>query len=57
MATTAPTEGRAWFATGVDETAGHFGVDVASGLSDAEAAQRLSEHGPNALPKEPPPSV
>ncbi len=57
MATTAPTEERAWFATGVEETAGHFGVDVASGLSDAEAAQRLSEHGPNALPKEPPPSV
>ena len=46
-----------WHATSVADTAGRLEVDVAGGLSEAEAARRLATVGPNALPTEPPPSL
>jgi P-type Ca2+ transporter type 2C len=36
-----------WFALPPDEVARELGVDVATGLSAAEAAQRLERYGPN----------
>ena len=47
----------AWHAASVADTAGGLDVDIASGLSEAEAARRLATVGPNALPTEPPPSL
>ena len=44
-----------WYATTAEQTAVRLEVDVTNGLSSAEAAKRLAEHGPNALPGEPPP--
>ncbi len=38
---------RAWHALGHDEVSAHHAVDVSTGLSDAEAAARLAQHGPN----------
>ena len=45
-----------WYAVELDEVATRVGVDVDSGLSAAEAAERLRRDGPNALPEEKPPS-
>ena len=45
----------AWYATTAEQTAVRLEVDVTNGLSSAEAAKRLAEHGPNALPEEKPP--
>lgn len=39
------------------DVASALGVDPAEGLTDAEARSRLSEHGPNQLTAEKPPSV
>ena len=39
----------AWYTLAPGEVAGRLGVDPASGLSTAEAHQRLQEYGPNAL--------
>jgi Ca2+-transporting ATPase len=47
-----------WYALGQAEVPGKLGVVVDSGLSAAEAAERLRRDGPNALPvEEPPPAV
>ncbi len=41
-----------WYSLGGDEVAKRLGVDPDSGLSAAEAAERLRKDGPNALPAE-----
>ena len=41
-----------WYALSPDEVADRLGVDPASGLAAATAAQRLQKDGPNALPAE-----
>ena len=45
-----------WYALDPEDVASRVGVDVDSGLSAAEAADRLRRNGPNALPEEKPPS-
>ena len=50
-----PAEER-WYALEPEDVASKLRVDVASGLSGAEAAERLKRDGPNALPEEKPPS-
>ncbi|WP_126443937.1 cation-translocating P-type ATPase [Sulfuricystis multivorans] len=42
-----------WHAFDIDALTAHHSVDPQQGLSDAEAAARLSRHGPNALPATP----
>ena len=39
----------AWHARSADETARELHLDVARGLGSADAAERLAQHGPNAL--------
>ena len=51
----APAEQR-WYALEPADVANRLGVNVDSGLSAAEAAERLKRDGPNALPEEKPPS-
>jgi Ca2+-transporting ATPase len=51
----APAEQR-WYALEPTDVASRLGVNVDSGLSEAEAAERLKRDGPNALPEEKPPS-
>ena len=45
-----------WYALDPEDVASRLGVDVDSGLSASEAAERLRRDGPNALPEEKPPS-
>ncbi len=45
-----------WHAEPPATVARRLGVELAVGLSDAEAAKRLAEQGPNALAQKPPPS-
>jgi P-type Ca2+ transporter type 2C len=45
-----------WYALDPEDVASRLGVNVDSGLSAAEAAERLRRDGPNALPEEKPPS-
>ncbi len=45
----------AWYASSAQATASAVKVDPATGLSTAEAAQRLATNGPNALAAESPP--
>jgi P-type Ca2+ transporter type 2C len=45
-----------WYALDPEDIATRLGVNVNSGLSAAEAAERLRRDGPNALPEEKPPS-
>ncbi|MFP5503068.1 MAG: cation-transporting P-type ATPase [Candidatus Sericytochromatia bacterium] len=45
-----------WGALSPEEAASTLAVPLAVGLSDAEARRRLDEQGPNALPREGPPS-
>jgi len=54
---TTDTKAKAWYALTGDEAAAKLGVDPGSGLSAAEAADRLRRDGPNALPVEKPPSA
>jgi Ca2+-transporting ATPase len=46
-----------WFAVTADETCHRLGVDATTGLTAAEAADRLSQVGPNVLPAPVRPSV
>jgi Ca2+-transporting ATPase len=48
--------GQPWYALEPEDVASKLTVDVDSGLSAAEAAERLRRDGPNALPEEKPPS-
>ncbi len=47
---------RAWYALNPGDAARLLQTDPATGLSTSEAGRRLAEYGPNAIPKEPPPS-
>ena len=49
----APTAATAWHASALDELASRLATDVHRGLTDAEAARRLADHGPNALAEPP----
>jgi Ca2+-transporting ATPase len=51
----APVEQR-WYALDPKRVASMLGVDVDTGLSAAEAAERQRRDGPNSLPEEKPPS-
>jgi Ca2+-transporting ATPase len=55
ISSTSPGAPVAWYAATAEQTAARLGADVVAGLSSAEAAKRLAEHGPNALPEEKPP--
>ena len=46
-----------WFALDQAEVVTRIGSDAEQGLSGAEAASRLAQHGPNEISGEPPPSV
>jgi len=46
----------AWHTLEVADVARTLATDVDSGLTDADAARRLVQYGPNSLPKERPPS-
>ena len=48
-------EAEKWYALSPDDVAQRLGVDPASGLSAATAAELLKTNGPNALPAEKPP--
>ena len=48
------TAGRNWYARSPEEVASDLGVEVAAGLSGAQAAGLLAKNGPNALPEEKP---
>jgi P-type Ca2+ transporter type 2C len=45
-----------WYAVDPAEVVARLGVDVVTGLSGTEAAERLARDGPNMLPVEQPPS-
>ncbi|HWS47111.1 MAG TPA: HAD-IC family P-type ATPase, partial [Acidimicrobiia bacterium] len=47
----------AWYALSPDDVAARLEVVPAQGLSDEDAAGRLSRYGPNQLTTEPPPSI
>ena len=48
----------AWYALSAEEVTTRLGVDPATGLSAARAAELLAKNGPNALPVEqPPPAI
>lgn len=46
-----------WFAQDADAVVAALDADRERGLSQAEAARRLAEHGPNAIAAEPAPSI
>ena len=48
---------RNWYALDPADVTKTLGVDIDTGLSAAEAADRLKRDGPNALPAEKPPST
>jgi P-type Ca2+ transporter type 2C len=48
------TAGQNWYARSPEEVAADLGVDPATGLSAARAAELLAANGPNALPEEKP---
>jgi len=45
-----------WYASAAESAADALDVSVAEGLSSTEVSSRLATYGPNAIPKEPPPS-
>jgi Ca2+-transporting ATPase len=57
MNATAETGETTWWSLAPDDALAQLGVDAAEGLTAAEAARRLAEHGPNELATEPPPST
>lgn len=54
---TAPSQGPRWYTEDPDDVIAALGTDRERGLTQAEAAKRLAEHGPNAIAAEKPPSV
>jgi len=48
------SQSQAWHALAVDEALQRLGTAAEQGLSAEQAAQRLGQHGPNALPEAPP---
>ncbi len=53
----APSKDPLWFTLDADDVVAALGTDRERGLTQAEAAKRLAEHGPNAIAAEKPPSV
>lgn len=45
-----------WFAMTSDEVVQQLGVDLNTGVPASDAAERLKQDGPNALPAEEPPA-
>ena len=57
MTTMSPrSEDVAWYSLSAEDAARRLSVVPAQGLRPDQAARLLAEHGPNELPKEPPPS-
>lgn len=54
---TPATATREWFTVDTGDAVREFGSDANSGLSAAEAASRLAQHGPNLIASEPAPSA
>jgi P-type Ca2+ transporter type 2C len=52
-----PPPAGAWHSRSADDVAAGLGVDPEHGLEGEEVERRLTQYGPNELPKEPPPSV
>ncbi len=55
--TETPPKRAEWHSRTADDIAAELGVDHGVGLDAAEVERRLTEYGPNELPKEPPPST
>ncbi|MGL4255370.1 MAG: cation-translocating P-type ATPase [Microbacterium sp.] len=53
----APSKDPLWYTQDADDVVAALGTDRERGLTQAEAAKRLAEHGPNAIAAEKPPSV
>jgi Ca2+-transporting ATPase len=53
----APAPEPTWHTMAPDQVARHLEVDVSDGLTDDEAARRLTAYGPNEIAQEPPPTV
>ncbi|MGN8551502.1 UNVERIFIED_CONTAM: cation-transporting P-type ATPase [Microbacterium sp. SLM126] len=53
----APSKSPLWYTQDADAVIAALGTDRERGLTQAEAAKRLAEHGPNAIAAEKPPSV
>jgi P-type Ca2+ transporter type 2C len=49
-----PPGANGWYGVAPAEVATRIGVDTAVGLTSQQAARLLEQHGPNALPAEPP---
>ena len=52
-----PEDDAPWHALSPEAVASKLAVDPEQGLTEDDAAQRLTQYGPNELPQEPPPSV
>jgi P-type Ca2+ transporter type 2C len=50
------SEDVAWYSLSAEDATRRLSVVPTQGLSPAQTARLLAEHGPNELPKEPPPS-
>ena len=57
MSTVDTTSSAPWFTQDPDAVVAALGTDRERGLTQAEAARRLAEHGPNAIAAEKPPSL
>jgi P-type Ca2+ transporter type 2C len=55
--TESPPKRAEWHSRTADEIAAELGVDHGAGLDATEVQRRLTEYGPNELPKETPPST
>ena len=49
---TAPSKSPAWYTQDPDAVVAAFGTDRERGLTQAEAARRLADHGPNSIAAE-----
>ncbi|MCW3492242.1 cation-translocating P-type ATPase [Microbacterium sp. SSM24] len=54
---TAPSKDPLWYTLDADDVVAELGTDRERGLTQAEAAKRLADHGPNAIAAEKPPSL
>ena len=55
--TAAPADQAPWYTQDADAVVATLGSDRERGLTEAEAARRLADHGPNAIAAEKPPSI
>jgi P-type Ca2+ transporter type 2C len=54
---TAPSEQTLWYTQDADAVVAALGSDRERGLTQAEAARRLAQHGPNAIAAEKAPAL